>query len=120
MNIHLNLSFFAMYSFFETGTPRRGIIVATSATQVLPNHTTMLPLMLNQPFCSELKKRISSIWLRKLHQFHIRGKKPIVSTIIFVWSPSPEDDSDEPRNLKLSNSPRFETKATYSNTTHLI
>ena len=87
--MHLNLSFLAMYSFF-----------VTSATQFLPNHTNILPLMLNQQFCSELKKGISSIWQRKLHIFHIRGKKSIVSTIIFVRSPSPEDDSDEPRNLK--------------------
>ena len=38
--------------------------------------------------------------------------------MIFVWSPSPEDDSNEPRNLKLNNSPCFETKATNLNTTH--
>ena len=74
--------------------------------------------MLNQPFCLELKKGISSSWHRKLRQFHIRGKKSIVSTIIFVRSPSLEDDSDERRNLKPNNSPCFETKATNLNTTH--
>jgi len=141
--MHLNLSFLAMYSFFVTGAPRRGIIIATSATQFLPNHTNILPLMLNQQFCFELKKGISSIWQRKLRLFHIRGKKSIVSTIIFVRSPSPEDDSDEPRNLKSivstimfvrspspeddsdeprilkpGNSPRYETKATNLNSTH--
>ena len=54
----------------------------------------------------------------KLRQFHIRGKESIVSTIIFVRSPSLEDDSDERRNLKPNNSPCFETKATNLNTTH--
>ena len=114
--MHINLSFFAMYSFIVTCAPRRGIIIATPATQVLPNHTIMLPFMLNQLFCSELKKGISSIWQRKLSQLHIRGKKSIVSAIIFVWSPSPEDDSDEPRNLKPNYSPCVETKATNLNT----
>ena len=108
----LNLYFLAMYSLIVTGAPRQGIIIASSATQVLPNHTNLLPLMLIQPFCSKLKKGISIIWQRKLSQFHIRGKKSIVSTIIFVRNPSLEDDSDEPRNLKLSNSPRYETRAT--------
>ena len=116
--MHLNLTFLAMYSFILTGAPRRGIIIATPTTQVLPNHTIILPFMLNQPFCSELKKGISSIWLRKLRQFHIRGKKSIVSTIIFVRSPSLEDDSDERHNLKPNNSPCFETEATNLNMTH--
>jgi len=117
--MNLNLSFLAMYSFIATGAPRRGLIIATSTTQFLPNHTNILPLMLNQPFCSELKKGISSTWQRKSRQFHIRGKKSIVSTIIFVRNPSLEDHSDEPRNLKLSNSPCYETKATNLDTTHL-
>ena len=116
--MNLNLYFLVMYSFIVTGALRWGIIIATSATQVLPNHTNLLPLMLNQPFCSESKKGISSIWQRKLSQSHIRVKKSIVSTIIFVRNPSLEDDSDEPRNLKLSNSPRYETKATNSDITH--
>ena len=37
---------------------------------------------------------------------------------MFVPSPSPEDDSDEPRILKPGNSPRYETKATNSDITH--
>ena len=37
---------------------------------------------------------------------------------MFVRSPSPKDDSDEPRILKPSNSPRYETKATNLNSTH--
>ena len=37
---------------------------------------------------------------------------------MFVPSPSPEDDSDELRILKPSNSPRYETKATNLNSTH--
>ena len=121
--MNLNLSFLAMYSFIATGAPRRGLIIATSATQFLPNHTNILPLMhhhhQHQPFCSELKKGISNTWQRKPRQFHIREKKSIVSTIIFVRNPSLKDDSVEPRNLKLSNSPRYETKATNLDTTHL-
>ena len=110
--MNLNLYLLAMYSFIVTGAPRRGIINAPSAKQVLPNHTNLLQLILNQPFCSDLKKGILIIWQRKLSQFHIRGKKSIVSIIIVVRNPSPEDDSDEPRNLKLSNNLRYETKAT--------
>ena len=116
--MHLNLSFLAMYSFIVIFAPRRGIIIATPATQVLPNHTIMLPFVLNQPFCSKLKKGMLKIRQRKLRQLQIRGKKSIVSTIIFVQNPSLEDDSDEPRNLKLSNSPRYETKATNLDITH--
>jgi len=41
-----------------------------------------------------------------------------VSTIIFVRSPSLEDDSDERHNLKPNNSPCFETEATNLNMTH--
>ena len=98
--MNLNLYLLAMYSFIVTGALWRGIIIAPSAKQVLPNHTNLLQLILNQPFCSDLKKGILIIWQRKLSQFHIRGKKSIVSIIIVVRNPSPEDDSDEPRNLK--------------------
>ena len=45
-------------------------------------------------------------------------KKSIVFTLIFIWSSSPEDDSNEPCNLKLNNSPCFETKAINLNTIH--
>ena len=41
-----------------------------------------------------------------------------MSIIIVVQNPSLEDDSDEPRNLKLSNNPRYETKATNLDITH--
>ena len=51
--------------------------------------------MLNQPFCYELKIESSSIWRRKLSQSHIRGKKSIMLTILFVRNPSLEDDSDK-------------------------
>ena len=97
MNMHINLSFFAMYSFIVTCAPRRGIIIATPATQVLPNHTIMLPFMLIQPICSELKKGISGIWQRKLRKFHIRGKKSIVSTIIFGDMETPQHGNDSTR-----------------------
>ena len=111
MNMNLNLYFLAMYSLIATGAPRRCIIIASSATIVLPNHTYLLFILI-QPICSELKKGISIISQRKLRQFHIRGKNSIVPTIIFVRNPSLEDDSDEPRNLKLKNSPCYESRAT--------
>ena len=108
----LNRYFLAMYSIIITGTPQRYIIIASSAELVLPNHTYLLQFMLIQPFCSELKKGIPIISQRKLSQFHIRVKNSIVSTIIFVWNPSLEDDSDESRNLKLNNSPCYESRTT--------
>ena len=106
--MNLNLYFLAMYSLIVNGAPQRCIIIASSETLVLPNHTYLLQSMLIQPFCSELKKGISIISQRKLSQFHIRGK----NSLIFVRNPSLEDDSDEPRNLKLKNSPCYESRAT--------
>ena len=114
--MNLNLFFLAIYSFIVTGASWRVIIIATPATQVLPNQTVMSPFKASQPFCVESKKGNSSILQRKLHHFHIRGKQSIVFKLIFIWSPSPEDDSDEPRNLKPNNSPCVETKATNLNT----
>ena len=93
--MNLNLYFLAMNSLIITGTPRRCIIIASSAELVLPNHTYLLQFMLIQPFCSELKKGITIISQRKLSQFHIRVKNSIVSTIIFIRNPSLEDNSDE-------------------------
>jgi len=113
--MNLNLFFLAIYSFIVTGASWRVIIIATPATQVLPNQTVMSPFKASQPFCVESKKGNSSILQRKLHHFHIRGKQSIVFKLIFIWSPSPEDDSNEPRNLKIINSPCFETKATNFN-----
>ena len=117
--MNLNLYFLAMNSLIITGTPRRCIIIASSAALVLPNHTYLFQFMLTQPFCSELKKGISIISQRKLSQFHIRVKVSIVSTVIFVRNPSLEDDSDETCNLKLSNSPCYESRTTNFDIIHL-
>ena len=110
--MNLNLYFLAMYSLFTTGTAWRCIIIASSAVLAMPNHTYLLQLMLSQPFCSELKKRISIILHRKLSESHIRVMNSIISIIIFVRNPSLEDDSDETHNLKLSNSPCYESRTT--------
>ena len=117
--MNLNLFFLGIYSFIVTGPSRRVIIIATPATQVSTNQTVMSPFKAIQPFCVESKKGNSSILQRKLHHLHIRGKQSIVFKLIFVWSPSSEDDSNEPFNLKIINSPCFETKATNFNKAHI-
>jgi len=119
MNMNLNLFFLGIYSFIVTGPSRRVIIIATPATQVSTNQTVMSPFKGIQPFCVESKKGNSSILQGKLYHLHIRGKQSIVFKLIFIWSPSSEDDSNEPCNLKIINSPCFETKATNFNKAHI-
>ena len=81
--MNLSLYFLIMDIFTIAGTPRRGIIIATSSTQFLPNQINSLLKILNRPFCYEFKIEFSSIWQRKLSQSHIRGKKLILLTILF-------------------------------------
>ena len=93
--MNLSLYFLIMDIFTIAGTPRRGIIIATSSTQFLPNQINSLLKILNRPFCYEFKIEFSSIWQRKLSQSHIRGKKLILLTILFVRNPSLDDDFDK-------------------------
>ena len=96
MNMNPSLYFLIMDIFTISGAPWRGIIIATSSTQFLPNQINSLLKMLNRPFCYKFKIEISSIWQRKLSQSHIRGKKLILITILFVRNPSLDDDYDKP------------------------
>ena len=81
--MNLSLYFLIMDIFTIAGTPRRGIIIATSSTQFLPNQINSLQKILNRPFCYKFKREFSSIWQRKLTQSHIGGKKLILLTISY-------------------------------------
>ncbi len=78
-----------------TGAPWRGIIIATSSTQFLPNQINSLLKIINRPFCYEFKIEFSSIWQRKLSQSLNSSKKLILLTILFVRNPSLDDDFDK-------------------------
>ena len=101
-----------MDSPLSTNTALRCIIIASSVTLVMPNHTYLLQPMLSQPFFSELKQRISIMFQNKLSDTHIRVINSIISILIFVRNPSLEDDSDETHNLKLINSPCHDSRTT--------
>ena len=101
-----------MDSPLSTNTALRCIIIASSVTLVMPNHTYLLQPMLSQPFFSELKQRISIMFQNKLSDTHIRVINSIISILIFVRNPSLEDDSDETHNLKLIDSPCHDSRTT--------
>ena len=77
-----------------TRAPRRGIIIATSPTQFLPNQTNSLIKMLNRPSYYEVKVEISNI-LRKISKSLTRVKELKLITILLVWNPSLDDDFDK-------------------------
>ena len=110
--MNFNLYSIAMDSPLSTNTALRCIIIASSATLVMPNHTYLLQPMLSQPFFSESKQRISIMFHSKLSDTHIRVINSIISILIFVRNPSLEDDSDKTHNLKLSNSPCHDSRTT--------
>ena len=95
MNMNLSLYFPITDICIITGAPRRGIIIATSSTQFLPNQINSLLKIINRPFCYEFKIEFSSIWQRKLSQSLNRRKKLILLTILFVRNPSLDDDFDK-------------------------
>ena len=82
------------YIHIITGAPRRGIIIATSPTQFLPNQTNSLIKMLNRPSYYEVKVEISNI-LRKISKSLIRLKELKLITILLLRNPSLDDDFDK-------------------------
>ena len=78
------------------GAPRRGIIIATSPTQFLPNQTNSLIKRINRPFYYVIELEFSNV-LRKISKSLIRVKELKWISILLgnVRNPSLEDDFDK-------------------------
>ena len=79
-----------------SGAPRRGIIIATSPIQFLPNQTNSLIKRINRPSYNVVKVKIFNV-LRKISKTLIRVKELKWISVLLgnVRNPSLEDDFDK-------------------------